>query len=59
MVHAFNLSAWEAEAAWVQGQPGLQSEFHDSQSFTEKPGLGGKKIKCNAILKFSLKKKWK
>jgi hypothetical protein len=22
---------------WVQGQPGLQSEFQDSQSYTEKP----------------------
>ena len=24
---------------WVQGQPGLQSEFQDSQSYTEKPFL--------------------
>jgi hypothetical protein len=24
---------------WVQGQPGLQSEFQDSQSYTEKPCL--------------------
>jgi hypothetical protein len=24
---------------WVQGQPGLQSEFHDSQGYTEKPCL--------------------
>jgi hypothetical protein len=22
---------------WVQGQPGLQSEFQDSQGYTEKP----------------------
>jgi hypothetical protein len=25
---------------WVQGQPGLQSEFQDSQGYTEKPCLG-------------------
>jgi hypothetical protein len=24
---------------WVQGQPGLQSEFQDSQCYTEKPCL--------------------
>jgi hypothetical protein len=24
---------------WVQGQPGLQSEFQDSQSYTEEPCL--------------------
>ena len=24
---------------WVQGQPGLQSEFKDSQGYTEKPCL--------------------
>jgi hypothetical protein len=24
---------------WVRGQPGLQSEFQDSQSYTEKPYL--------------------
>jgi hypothetical protein len=24
---------------WVQGHPGLQSEFQDSQSYTEKPCL--------------------
>jgi hypothetical protein len=26
---------------WVRGQPGLQSEFQDSQGYTEKPCLGG------------------
>ena len=39
MVHTFNPSTWEAEAdgsLWVQGQPGLQSEFQDKlQSYTE------------------------
>ena len=33
--YAFNPSTWEAEA----GQPGLQSEFQDSQGYTEKPCL--------------------
>jgi hypothetical protein len=28
-----------AEDFWVQGQPGLQSEFQDSQGYTEKPCL--------------------
>jgi hypothetical protein len=27
------------EDFWVQGQPGLQSEFQDSQGYTEKPCL--------------------
>jgi hypothetical protein len=27
---------------WVRGQPDLQSEFQDSQDFTEKPCLGKK-----------------
>jgi hypothetical protein len=30
---------------WVQGQPGLQSEFQDSQGYTEKPCLEKKKKK--------------
>ena len=29
---------WQADF-WVQGQPGLQSEFQDSQDYTEKPCL--------------------
>jgi hypothetical protein len=33
---------------WVRGQPGLQSEFQDSQSYTEKPCQKIKiKIKIN------------
>ena len=54
VVHAFNPSTWEAETGGfqgVQGQPGLQSEFQDSQNcytemlYTEKPCLekNGKK----------------
>jgi hypothetical protein len=30
---------------WVQGQPGLQSEFKDSQGYTEKPCLEKTKTK--------------
>jgi hypothetical protein len=30
---------------WVRGQPGLQSEFQDSQGYTEKPCLENKKKK--------------
>ena len=30
---------------WVWGQPGLQSEFQDSQGYTEKPCLKKKKTK--------------
>jgi hypothetical protein len=41
---AFNLSTWEVEAgrfliSRVRGQTGLQSEFQDSQGYTEKPCL--------------------
>jgi hypothetical protein len=30
---------------WVRGQPGLQSEFQDSQGYTEKPCLEKQKQK--------------
>jgi hypothetical protein len=38
VVHAFNPSPWEAKAGGFlnSGQPGLQSEFQDSQGYTEK-----------------------
>jgi hypothetical protein len=41
VAHAFNPSTREAEVVdfWVWGQPGLQSEFQDSQGYTEKPCL--------------------
>jgi hypothetical protein len=41
VVHAFNPSIWEAEAGGFlsSSQPGLQSEFQDSQGYTEKPCL--------------------
>jgi hypothetical protein len=39
VVYAFNPSTREAEAGGVRGQPGLQSEFQDSQGYTEKPCL--------------------
>jgi hypothetical protein len=34
---------------WVQGQPGLQSEFQDSQGYTEKPCLKKKKKKKECL----------
>jgi hypothetical protein len=36
LAHAFNPSPWEAYF-WVPGLPVLQSEFQDSQGYTEKP----------------------
>jgi hypothetical protein len=41
VVHAFNPSTWKTEAGGFlgRGQPGLQSEFQDSQNYTEKPCL--------------------
>jgi hypothetical protein len=48
VAHASNPSTWEAEAGRslrVQSQPGLQSEFQDSQSYyTEKPCLKKKSL---------------
>jgi hypothetical protein len=40
VAYSFNPSTRDAEAGRVQGQPGLQSEFQDSQGYTEKPCLG-------------------
>jgi hypothetical protein len=42
VTHTFNPKAQEAEAGrsiWVQGQPGLQSDFGDGQGYTEKLSL--------------------
>jgi hypothetical protein len=42
MAHAFNPSTWNAKAGGslrVRGQPGLQSEFQDSQGYIEKSCL--------------------
>jgi hypothetical protein len=41
VAHAFNPSTWEAGAGEFLSlrQPGLQSEFQDSQGYTEKPCL--------------------
>jgi hypothetical protein len=42
VVLASNTRTWEAEAGGFlssRGQPGLQSEFQDSQGYTEKPCL--------------------
>jgi hypothetical protein len=34
---------------WVRGQPGLQSEFQDSQGYTEKPCLENSKKKRSCV----------
>ena len=37
--HTFNFSTHDADAGrslWVQGQPGLNSEFQDSQGYGER-----------------------
>jgi hypothetical protein len=51
VVHACNLSTQEAEAGGflhsVQGNPGLQSDLQDSQSYTEKPYLKKHKKQTN------------
>jgi hypothetical protein len=44
VAHAFNPSTLEAEAGGFLS-PGLQSEFQDSQGYTEKPCLWKKKKK--------------
>ena len=39
VAHTFNPSTQEAEAGgppWVRGQPGLQSQFQDSQGYTQR-----------------------
>jgi hypothetical protein len=47
MLHAFSSSTWEAEAGRFlnSGKPGLQSEFQDSQGYTEKRNPVSKKKK--------------
>jgi hypothetical protein len=48
VAHTFNPNTWEAEvdrSLWVRGQPSLQSEFQDSQGYTEK--LSQNKTKRN------------
>ena len=45
VVHAFNPSIQDAETGgslWVQGQPGLQSQFQDSPGYTKKSCLKSK-----------------
>jgi hypothetical protein len=39
VAHVFNPRRQRQENFWVRGQPGIQSEFQDSQGYTEKPYL--------------------
>ena len=53
VAHPFNPSTWEAEAGgFLSSRPaGLQSEFQDSQRYTEKPCLEKpKKLKIKSDL---------
>ena len=43
VAHAFNSSTLRQADFRAPGQPGLQSEFQDSQGYTEKPCLKKKK----------------
>jgi hypothetical protein len=46
VVHTFNWETGAGRSLWVWGQPGLQSEFQDSQGcYKEKPCLKKKKKK--------------
>jgi hypothetical protein len=50
VAHTLGPSTWEAEAdrsLWNWGQPGLQSEFQDSQSYMKKPCLNKQANKQN------------
>ena len=50
---AFNPSTLEAEedgSLRVQGQPGLQSEFQNSQGYTEKPCLKKRDLFMNMYM---------
>lgn len=42
----------------VQGQPGLQAEFWDSQGYTEKPGLANNQNQTTKTNKQKNKQKW-
>jgi hypothetical protein len=50
VAHTFDPSTWERRQVdfWVGGQPGLQSEFQDSQGYTEKNAILKNKTKQNS-----------
>jgi hypothetical protein len=54
VVPALNPGAQQRQG--VQGQPGLQSEFQDSQGYTEKPCLQKQKEQKNVFNKKKKKK---
>ena len=54
VVHTFNPSTQEVDF-WVWGQPDLQSEFQDSQGYTEKPCPEKQKTKTNQTNKQKVK----
>jgi hypothetical protein len=60
VVHAFNPNTQEAEAGGFLSsrQPGLQSEFQDSQGYTEKPCLEKPKKKKKKKINVLKEGKW-
>ena len=62
MMHTLSPSTQEAEAdrsLWIRGQPGVQSEFQDSQNYTEEPYLGAERVEIKWLQFFSLKSQGK
>ena len=62
VAHVFKPSTREAEAGgFLSSRPGLQSEFQDSQGYTEKPCLEKpkEKKKDNVIVNLAPNRKWK
>ena len=61
VAHAFNPSTWETEAGGFLSSrpPGVQSEFQDSQGYTEKTCLKKRKKKKRKEKRKRKEKKWK
>jgi hypothetical protein len=63
VAHAFNttliLGSQKQADFWVRGQPALQSEFQDSQGYTEKPCLEKTKNQKPNQTKQTIKKTFK
>ena len=56
-MQSFNPSTWEAEVGkslWGWGQSGLQSEFQNSQGYTDKPCLKKQKQTKSTTLKLDM-----
>jgi hypothetical protein len=54
VAHSFNPGRQRQVDFWVRGHPGLQSEFQDSQGYTEKPCLEKPKKKKKKKKEFNI-----